>query len=482
MSRPHQLWLYSGKNDKSRVSLADLSADELRDEVHRLTCLCMKDNIVLTSARPPYDLHHLPAEVILAVSRFYCYRYDVLHRVLYANHLLFLSSSDDDDDVPLAKRAKLFFGKSESAKESIPSPAKPTPPSRTTVEKVPLSKVIPSGNAPASSVARDHPIYAMVDAVVDFAEQFTRLESENAHLRKVIKTSADQVLEANRLAADAKNENTSLKDELKRLKRQMKDEQDAKREAAAAADKKEGVLRESITNLLEEPMEMTFGKFHFRVEKEGAYRLEIPITSGLSAVDPDFSSSASSIESGGEETLSPRFISTRASEKLAKIFSDMSFESSADSDISDDSSNIDSFNFIDRSTIVGEVFTNLHDGVTKPNKIQNPKYHQIYAIEEPSREQEETSEAFDDVGNPYVYPADLRRAVTMCSGGDGGDDDGDDDDGDGDDVQLDGDDDGVDFPLREGISPADLSLPESSFSLVFSPRAAVTLRDLLPGA
>jgi hypothetical protein len=41
-----------------------------------------------------------------------------------------------------------------------------------------------------------------------------------------------------------------LKEELKKLKRQMKDEQDAKREAAAAADKKEGVLRESITNLL----------------------------------------------------------------------------------------------------------------------------------------------------------------------------------------------------------------------------------------
>ena len=44
-------------------------------------------------------------------------------------------------------------------------------------------------------------------------------------------------------------------------------------------------------------------------------------------------------------------------------------------------------------------------------------------------------------------------AVTMCSGGDGGDDDGDDDDDDddGDDVQLDVGDDGVDFPLREGI-------------------------------
>ena len=86
--------------------------------------------------------------------------------------------------------------------------------------------------------------------MVDFAEQFTRLESENAQLRKIVKTSADQVLEANRLATDAKNENVLLKEELKKLKRQMKDEQDARREAAVATDKKEGVLRESITNLL----------------------------------------------------------------------------------------------------------------------------------------------------------------------------------------------------------------------------------------
>jgi cell shape-determining protein MreC len=68
------------------------------------------------------------------------------------------------------------------------------------------------------------PIYATVDAVADFAEQFTRLEAENAQLRKSVKTSADQVLEANRFASDAKNENASLKRELSKLKQQMKDE------------------------------------------------------------------------------------------------------------------------------------------------------------------------------------------------------------------------------------------------------------------
>ncbi|KAK1607307.1 hypothetical protein QYE76_030980 [Lolium multiflorum] len=148
----------------------------------------------------------------------------------------FISSSDDDIRLP--------------GKESNPSPAKRTPPTRTTVEKIPVSKVIPSGDVSTPSAARDHPIYATVDAVADFADQFTRLESENAQLRKTIRTSADQVLEANRLATNAQNENTLLKDELKKLKQKMKDEQDAKRKAAAAADEKEGVLRESIANLM----------------------------------------------------------------------------------------------------------------------------------------------------------------------------------------------------------------------------------------
>ncbi|KAK1650571.1 hypothetical protein QYE76_068376 [Lolium multiflorum] len=57
------LHLYHGKDDESRVSSVDLSADDLRDEVRRLTCLSVKDNIVLMSARSPYDSQHLPAEV-----------------------------------------------------------------------------------------------------------------------------------------------------------------------------------------------------------------------------------------------------------------------------------------------------------------------------------------------------------------------------------------------------------------------------------
>ncbi|KAK1662959.1 hypothetical protein QYE76_051118 [Lolium multiflorum] len=98
---------------------------------------------------------------------------------------------------------------------------------------------------------------------------------------------------------------------------------------------------------LEEPIIMTFGEFRFGVNKEGSYRLEVPISSEFSAVDSNFSSS-------DEEFSSPRFVDNKASGKLAKIFSNTSFESSADSFISSDSDSIDSFNFIEKSVAIGK--------------------------------------------------------------------------------------------------------------------------------
>jgi predicted nucleic acid-binding Zn-ribbon protein len=85
--------------------------------------------------------------------------------------------------------------------------------------------------------------------VVDFAGQFVRLEVENAQLREAAKSSSDQLQEAKRLAADAQNENMNLKEELKTLKMKLKEERDLKLKAYAEADKKEGVLRESIESL-----------------------------------------------------------------------------------------------------------------------------------------------------------------------------------------------------------------------------------------
>jgi hypothetical protein len=56
--------MYTGTTDKSRINPTELSEEDFRDEVWRLTRLSQKDNIVLTSARRPLDLKHLPAKVI----------------------------------------------------------------------------------------------------------------------------------------------------------------------------------------------------------------------------------------------------------------------------------------------------------------------------------------------------------------------------------------------------------------------------------
>ena len=159
---------------------------------------------------------------------------------------------------------------------------------------------------------------------------------------------------------------------------------------------------------------MTFGSFHFLVRKEGSHRLVAPNFSGPLAADSDFSeSSSSSIESGDEEVSPPSFTKPAIGGELADLLGDMTFGSFTDSDLGSDSESIDNFDFIDKSTSIREVFADLYDGVTDPEDDENKTtiYHQVCAIGESSRQNDEASEAFDDVGNPYIDPADLSRGT-----------------------------------------------------------------------
>jgi hypothetical protein len=71
----------------------------------------------------------------------------------------------------------------------------------------------------------------------------------------------------------------------------------------------------------------------------------------------------------------------------------------------------DSLDFIDKSTSLREVFIDRYGDVTNPSEKQSkPIYHQLCVIVESSH-QDETSEAFDDLGNPYIDPADLTRGL-----------------------------------------------------------------------
>jgi predicted nucleic acid-binding Zn-ribbon protein len=105
------------------------------------------------------------------------------------------------------------------------------------------------------------PIHAAVDTVVDFADQFVRLEVENAQIREAVKSLSDQLQQAKSLATDAQNENKGLKEELKTLKKKLKEEQESKLKADAEADKKEGALRKSLDCLLSKISSLRFSSF-----------------------------------------------------------------------------------------------------------------------------------------------------------------------------------------------------------------------------
>ncbi|KAK1632932.1 hypothetical protein QYE76_007247 [Lolium multiflorum] len=158
---------------------------------------------------------------------------------------------------------------------------------------------------------------------------------------------------------------------------------------------------------------MTFGSFHLRVGKEGSHRLAAPIFSGPLAADSDFSgsSSSSSIESDDEEVSPPSFIKPTIGGELADLLGSMSFGLLTGSYLSNDSDSVDNFDFINRSTSIREVFADRYDGVTDPEDDENTIaiYHQVYVIGESSRPEDEASEDFDDLGNPYIDPADLTR-------------------------------------------------------------------------
>jgi cell shape-determining protein MreC len=77
------------------------------------------------------------------------------------------------------------------------------------------------------------PIPAAADIVVDYADQFVRMEAENARLREVAKSSTEQLEKANKLATEAQKEAAGLKKELNPLKEKTKEEEQLKFEAQA---------------------------------------------------------------------------------------------------------------------------------------------------------------------------------------------------------------------------------------------------------
>ena len=106
---------------------------------------------------------------------------------------------------------------------------------------------------------------------------------------------------------------------------------------------------------MEENIEISFGRFNYRFEKEGAYRHETPVPRKQLVAESDLSDSANS---------SPRRGNTMT-EQIVEIQEDI-VESPKDT------TDINGCSPVNSS---GEVLADLYDGVTKPSADSAAKYH-----------------------------------------------------------------------------------------------------------
>lgn len=82
------------------------------------------------------------------------------------------------------------------------------------------------------------------------ASQFTSLEAEKVRLQKEIKSSSSKLDGAVKIAAEARQEVDSLKEELGKLKERLREEEATKLAAEARAAEKDELLRQSSLALL----------------------------------------------------------------------------------------------------------------------------------------------------------------------------------------------------------------------------------------
>ncbi|KAM0880055.1 hypothetical protein ACQ4PT_033840 [Festuca glaucescens] len=136
--------------------------------------------------------------------------------------------------------------KTSSSKEATARADKPTLSGKAQTK----GKEIPSTAASLSSAPEGHSIQATVAILKYFASRFIQLESENARLQRAAQSSSDQLDQAVKLVATARQEADKLKKELSQLKAKLKEEERERVEAQAQTREKEDNLRKATEALL----------------------------------------------------------------------------------------------------------------------------------------------------------------------------------------------------------------------------------------
>ena len=97
------------------------------------------------------------------------------------------------------------------------------------------------------------PVFATAQMVSDFAEQFVKMEAENAQLLKDLaaaKASTEQAEASRKMAEEAWQKNEDLEKELAAVKADLDKEVKLRETMKAQVEKRENQLRKSIESLL----------------------------------------------------------------------------------------------------------------------------------------------------------------------------------------------------------------------------------------
>ncbi|KAK1629856.1 hypothetical protein QYE76_004171 [Lolium multiflorum] len=120
-----------------------------------------------------------------------------------------------------------------------------------TASSLSRGKDIPSTTAATTPPSGKPDLRAVISSLEAFASQVTSLEADKVRMQKEVKSSSSKLEGAIKIAAEARQEVDSLKEELGRLKEKLKEEEASRLVAEAWAAEKDDLLRQSSLALLE---------------------------------------------------------------------------------------------------------------------------------------------------------------------------------------------------------------------------------------
>ncbi|KAK1677023.1 hypothetical protein QYE76_037871 [Lolium multiflorum] len=164
----------------------------------------------------------------------------------------------DEDDLfdidegfiePPSKKVKPSTSKPIPAASEASAPAAAPAAQVSTASSLSKGKEIPSPAA-ATAPPEKPDFRAVISSLEAFASQYSSLETDKARLQKEIESTSLKLEGAIKIAAEARRNADSLKDELERLKRKLKDEETSHLAAEAQMNEKDDLLRQSVLALL----------------------------------------------------------------------------------------------------------------------------------------------------------------------------------------------------------------------------------------